>query len=94
MSRQIYTVLRIFRCRAILSVAMGKKVKVVRLVDVDDLAEMGRLGGKATAATRTPEERKSAAKRAVEARWDRYYAEHPEKRKTARTAASRNKTKK
>jgi hypothetical protein len=33
----------------------------------------------------------SAAKRAVEARWDAYYREHPEKRKTARTAASRNK---
>ena len=73
---------------------MGKKVKVVRLVDVDDLAEMGRLGGKATAAARTPEERRSAAKKAVEARWDAYYAEHPEKRKTARTAASRNKVSK
>ena len=83
--------MRIFRFGVILSVAMGKKVKVVRLVDVDDLAEMGRLGGRATAAARTPEERRSAAKRAVEARWDAYYREHPEKRKTARTAASRNK---
>ena len=33
----------------------------------------------------------SSAKMMIRARWERYYAEHPEKRKTARTAASRNK---
>jgi hypothetical protein len=42
----------------------------------------------------TGAQRSEAARQAVQARWDRYYAEHPEKRKTARTAASRNKTRK
>lgn len=69
--------------------AMGKKVKVVRILDVDDMAEIGRLGGKATAANRAPEERQAAAQTAAQARWDRYYAEHPEKKKTARPASSR-----
>lgn len=32
---------------------------------------LGRKGGKATAARRTPEERSAAARRAVEARWAR-----------------------
>ena len=33
--------------------------------------EFARLGGKACAAKRTPEERSEAARRAVRARWDR-----------------------
>lgn len=49
---------------------MGKKIKVtiVRMVDV---TEMGRLGGRATAANRTPEERSEAARHAVMARWEK-----------------------
>jgi hypothetical protein len=70
---------------------MGKKVKIVRTIDVDDLAKMGRLGGRATAKNRTPAERKEAAMNAIKARWDAYYKAHPEKKKTARTGASRKK---
>jgi len=71
--------------------AMGKKIRVVRTIDV---TELGRAGGHARAAAMTDSQRSQAAREAVQARWERYYAEHPEKRKTARTAASRNKTKK
>lgn len=53
---------------------MGRKVKLIV-----DVTELGRLGGKATAANRTSEERKDAARSAVEARWAAYYAAHPEK---------------
>ncbi|MGA3079711.1 MAG: hypothetical protein ABSG56_39305 [Bryobacteraceae bacterium] len=67
---------------------MGRKIQVTMTVDVDKLS---RAGGLARAAALSPEQRKEAATKAVQARWDRYYAEHPEKRKTARTAASRNK---
>jgi hypothetical protein len=35
--------------------------------------ELGRKGGKATAKARTPEERKEAARKAVLARWKKYY---------------------
>jgi len=72
---------------------MGKKIKIIRTVDVDDLAKMGRLGGRATAKSRTPAERKEAAGNAAKARWDAYYKAHPEKKQTARTAASRQKSK-
>ena len=67
---------------------MGRKVKVTttRIVDV---TEMGRLGGRATAASRTAEERKAAARKAIQARWEAYYAVHPERRATARTKQSR-----
>ena len=58
--------------------AMGKKVRVVRIVDV---TELGRKGGQATAAGRTVKERKAAASLAIKARWDAYYKEHPEKLK-------------
>jgi hypothetical protein len=37
------------------------------------------------------EERSEHMRQAVRARWEAYYAAHPEKRKTARTAASRRK---
>lgn len=55
---------------------MGKKVKVVRYVDVEAI---GKLGGQATAANRTAAERKAAAKAAIAARWEQYYRDHPEK---------------
>ena len=66
--------------------SMGRKIKVT--VDVDALSAAG---GRARAAALTHEQLSEAARKASVARWDRYYAEHPEKRKTARTAASRNK---
>ncbi len=67
---------------------MGKKlIKVVRFVDV---AELGRAGGTATAANRTPAERKQAAKLAIRARWEAYYKANPDKLKAK---MERNKTK-
>lgn len=69
---------------------MGKKVRVVMVVDV---TENGRKGGRARAAALSPDERKEAARKAIKARWDAYYKAHPEKKKTARTAASRKKGK-
>jgi len=53
---------------------MGRKIKLIV-----DVTELGRLGGRATAANRSPKEREVAARCAVEARWDAYYAAHPEK---------------
>jgi len=35
---------------------------------------MGKLGGKARAASMTPEERKESSRKALQVRWDRYYA--------------------
>ena len=63
------------RCEKMLySSTMGRKVKVIV-----DVTELGRLGGRATAANRTPAERKAAALAAIQARWEAYYAAHPEK---------------
>lgn len=64
--------------------------KVTRVIDV---TELGRAGGKATAANRTPKERSAAARIAIKARWEAYYAAHPEKVKTKRPASSRKKGK-
>jgi hypothetical protein len=55
---------------------MGKKIRLI--IDVE---EMGRKGGLATAANRTPAERKAAAVAAIQARWAAYYQAHPEKLK-------------
>jgi hypothetical protein len=55
---------------------MGKKIRLI--IDVE---EMGRKGGLATAANRTPAERKAAAVAAIQARWAAYYQDHPEKLK-------------
>jgi hypothetical protein len=63
---------------------MGKKV--TRIIDV---TELGRAGGKATAANRTAKQRSAAARTAIKARWDAYYKAHPEKLKTKRSGASR-----
>jgi len=63
---------------------MGRKIRVT--VDVDELSAAG---GRARAAALSPQQLSEAARKASQARWDRYYAEHPEKRKTARTGASR-----
>jgi hypothetical protein len=55
---------------------MGKKVKVVRIVDVE---ELGRAGGKARAEALGPEALSKAGRAAVNARWEKYYRDHPEK---------------
>jgi len=65
---------------------MGKKV--TRIIDV---TELGRAGGRATAANRTAKQRSAAAREAVQARWAAYYSAHPEKAKTKRSGASRKK---
>ena len=53
---------------------MGRKIKI-------DVTELGRAGGRATAANRTDKERGEAATKAIKARWDAYYKLHPEKLK-------------
>jgi hypothetical protein len=67
---------------------MGRKITIT--IDVDKLS---RAGGHARAASMTPEARSESARNAVQARWDAYYKAHPEKKKTARTGASRKKGK-
>ena len=61
---------------------MGKKVKVTRVIDV---TELGRAGGKATAANRTPDERKTAAQVAAAARWAGHVAKRPASSRNAAT---------
>jgi len=56
--------------------SMGKKIRLT--VDVE---ELGRKGGLATASNRTSAERKAASSKAIRARWEKYYREHPEKLK-------------
>jgi hypothetical protein len=55
---------------------MGKKVKLVV-----DVTELGRKGGKARAENLTAEQLSEASRQAVQARWEKYYREHPEKLK-------------
>jgi hypothetical protein len=77
----------------ILSGGKGESVGDV----VSAAALLGARGGKATADRRSAEQRSEAARKAVQARWDKARAgnvegaERPKKRETARTAASRNK---
>lgn len=54
---------------------MANKPKFVRI----NATASGALGGSARAANLTPTQRKAASKRANKARWDKYYALHPEK---------------
>ncbi len=44
-----------------------------------DVVEAGRKGGQQRRDNLTPAERKRSAQEAIRARWDKYYAEHPEK---------------
>jgi hypothetical protein len=62
-----------------------KKLSPKRRKEISDLANDARM------TVLSPEKRSEIARRAVEARWEKYYAEYPEKRKTARTGASRKK---
>lgn len=55
-----------------------------------DMTILSSIGGRASAAALTPEQRKEKARKAVNARWDRYRAEHglaPKKRRKAAKAA-------
>jgi hypothetical protein len=56
---------------------------------------LGRRGGRVKVpkglAMLTPEHKSKIARQGAAALWERYYREHPEKKKTARTAASRKK---
>jgi len=55
---------------------MAGKRKRSTLVDV---AKIGSLGGSARAANLSPEELREASRQASNARWEAYYAAHPEK---------------
>jgi hypothetical protein len=46
-----------------------------------NVSKLGRAGGAATARNRTAEQRQAAARKAAAGRWEKYYKEHPEKRK-------------
>jgi len=70
-----------------LSLAMGKKVKITV-----DVTELGRKGGRARAKKLTSAERRESARKAIQARWEKYYQAHPEKLKTKRSAAARKKS--
>jgi len=62
-----------------------KKLSPDRRKEISDLANDARME------TLSPQNRSEIARLAVQTRWDKYYADHPEKRKTARTGASRKK---
>ena len=47
---------------------------------------MASLGGKARAASLTPEQRSKSARKAIRARWKKYYEEHPEKKRKGKAA--------
>lgn len=66
---------------------MGKKIRITV-----DVTEMGKLGGKARALALGPKGLSDAGRKAVQARWDAYYAANPDKLKTRRSGASRLKT--
>jgi hypothetical protein len=46
-----------------------------------DVAQIGSLGGSARAANLSADERREAGRHAVNARWEAYYAAHPDKLK-------------
>lgn len=46
---------------------------------------LGSRGGKATALSLSAAQRKASAKKAINARWDRWRAEHPKKKKAGKS---------
>jgi hypothetical protein len=50
---------------------------------------LGRRGGKARAASLSPEELSEEARKAIEARWEQYYRDHPEKLKARQEREAR-----
>ena len=65
-------------------VEMGKKIKI-------DVTELGRAGGHARAANLSEAELSAAGSKAIKARWDAYYAAHPEKLKAKLEKAAKAK---
>jgi hypothetical protein len=57
---------------------LGRPPGAFTITRIIDVTEMGRAGGRGTAAKRTPKERREAARKAIAARWERYYRDHPE----------------
>jgi len=57
-----------------------------------DVAQIGRLGGSARAANLSAKEREEASRQAVNARWEAYYAAHPEKLKARQEKEARKGT--
>jgi hypothetical protein len=53
---------------------MGKKIQV-------DVTELGRRGGRARATKLGPKKLRAAGRKAANARWEKYYREHPEKKR-------------
>jgi hypothetical protein len=67
--------------------AMARRKRIT--IDITDLPSQG---GKARAAALSSEELSAAGSRAVNARWEKYYREHPEKLKAkmAKKAKAQN----
>lgn len=55
---------------------MGKTITITL-----DVTELGRKGGKARAANLGPKKLRAASRKAANARWEKYYREHPDKQK-------------
>jgi hypothetical protein len=67
---------RIYVCIATRHKIFVMAAKRRKLVDV---TKIGRLGGLARAANLSPEEMQESNRQAANARWEAYYAAHPEK---------------
>jgi len=65
---------------------MGKKIMI-------DVTELGRAGGHARAASLSEVALSAAGSKAIKARWDAYYAAHPEKLKAKLERAAKAKKK-
>jgi hypothetical protein len=54
---------------------------------------LGRRGGKARAASLSPEELSEQGRKAIDARWEQYYRDHPEKLKARKELEARKASK-
>ena len=52
-----------------------------------DVTELGRKGGRARAAKLGPRKLSAASRKAANARWEKYYREHPEKKKGGKSGS-------
>ena len=68
----------------ILEGKMGRKVKIIV-----DVTKLGSLGGKARARKLSAEELSAGARTAVNARWEKYYRDHPDKLKARKEREAR-----
>jgi hypothetical protein len=81
----LYVYQELFAIRSafgILQAGMGKKVII-------DVTELGRKGGKARAANLSSRELRAAGRAAINARWEQYYRDHPEKLKERKEREAR-----